>query len=66
MTTLLRSGEAAKMLDITEYQLYAKTREGIIPSVRIGRMLRWSDDALNEFVMSGGKGYPGDGWRKGV
>ena len=64
MTTLLRSGEAAKMLDITEYQLYAKTREGIIPSVRIGRMLRWSDDALNEFIMSGGKGYPGDGWRK--
>ncbi len=64
MTTLLRSVEAAEKLDITEYQLYAKTREKIIPVVRIGRMLRWSDEALNEFISSGGKGYPGDGWRK--
>ncbi len=64
MTTLLRSVEAAEKLDITEYQLYAKTREKIIPAVRIGRMLRWSDEALNEFIKSGGKGYPGDGWKK--
>jgi len=64
LTTLLRSGEAAEKLDITEYQLYAKTREGILPSVRIGRMLRWDEQALTDFIKSGGKGYPGDGWRK--
>ena len=63
MTTLLRSSDAAKKLDITEYQLYAKTREGIIPAVKIGRMIRWNEEALNDFIQAGGKSYPG-GWKK--
>jgi excisionase family DNA binding protein len=65
MTELLRSGPAADYLNITEYQLYNKTREGIIPAVRIGRQLRWSKEALDEFIQSGGKGFDGEGgWRK--
>ena len=63
MTTLLRSRDAAEKLDITEYQLYAKTREGIIPAVKIGRMIRWNEEALNDFIQVGGKSYPG-GWKK--
>lgn len=57
MTTLLKSREAAEKLSINEDRLYAYTREGILPVVKIGRQLRWSDEALNEFIQSGGRGF---------
>ncbi len=63
MTTLLRSKEAADKLSITEDRLYAYTREGILPVVKIGRQLRWSEESLNEFIRSGGSGFSG-GWKK--
>ncbi len=63
MTTLLRSKEAADKLSITEDRLYAYTREGLLPCCRIGRQLRWSQEALDEFIRSGGSGFSG-GWKK--
>jgi len=60
---LLRVTEAAEWLDLSEYQVLAYAREGIIPSVRLGRQVRFSPSALDEFIATGGKSYPG-GWRK--
>ncbi len=57
MTTLLKSREAAEKLSINEDRLYAYSREGILPVVKIGRQLRWSDEKLNEFIQSGGRGF---------
>ncbi len=62
---LLKVEEVAEMLDCSEYRVYTLAREGIIPSVRLGRQLRFSADALNEFIATGGKGFDGPGgWRK--
>jgi len=60
---LLKVAEAAEWLDLSEYQILAYAREGILPSVRLGRQVRFSSDALDEFIVSGGKSYPG-GWRR--
>ena len=62
-TKLLRVGDTAKMLDLSEYQVLAYAREGIIPSVRLGRQIRFSLAALDEFIATGGKGYKG-GWKR--
>lgn len=63
MSKLLKVEEVAEMLDCSEYRVYTLAREQIIPSVRLGRQLRFSADALNEFITNGGKSFPG-GWRK--
>lgn len=60
---LIAAREAATVLGISEYQLYALAREGIVPAVRIGRAVRFSPSALAEFVARGGKGFEGR-WRK--
>lgn len=63
MTELLRANNAAKKLDLSVDRLYALTREEIIPCVYLGRQIRWSADALDEFIRTGGKSWSG-GWRK--
>ena len=63
MTELLRAGRAAKKLDVSVDRLYSLTREGVVPAVSLGRMLRWSESQLNEFIESGGKRFEG-GWKK--
>lgn len=60
---LLRVTEAAEWLDLSEYQVLAYAREGIIPSVRLGRQVRFAKSALEEFIAKGGKSYPG-GWKR--
>ncbi len=61
--SLLKSKEAAEKLTINEDRLYAYTREGILPVVKIGRQLRWAESALDEFIRSGGRSFQG-GWKK--
>ncbi len=63
MTKLMRVNEVAEMLDLPEDRVYALSREGIIPTVRCGRQLRWSLAQIQDFITSGGKGYSG-GWKK--
>lgn len=45
--------------------VYALAREGVIPSVRLGRTLRFDVDQLEAFVQAGGAGFAG-GWRREV
>ena len=63
MSTLLRASKAAKKIDVTVDRLYEYSRIGIIPVVKIGRQLRWSEEAIEEFIKNGGKAFPG-GWRR--
>lgn len=60
---LLRVDEVAARLDLSEPRVYALARQGILPSVRLGRQLRFSPEVLEEFIRSGGKALPG-GWQR--
>jgi excisionase family DNA binding protein len=46
---LVDSREAAKMLGISARTLWSLTNEGRIRPVRIGRLVRYSHDALRQF-----------------
>lgn len=47
---LLRTSEAAEQLAISESQLYKLTKAGDIPCVRVGRLVRYSSVALQEWI----------------
>jgi excisionase family DNA binding protein len=47
---LVTPREAAKLLSISERTLYAFTKSGIVPVVRIGRSVRYSLDDLREWI----------------
>ncbi len=49
---LLPPRQAAKLLSISERTLYAFTKAGTIPVVRIGRSVRYSLDELKEWIRS--------------
>ncbi len=60
---LLTAGQAAERLDVTLARLYELARTGTLPAVRIGRQIRFSPDALSEWIESGGQSLAG-GWRR--
>ena len=47
---LLSPQQAARALGICERTLFTRTKTGEIPAVRIGRCVRYSVDALREYV----------------
>ncbi len=60
---LLRSDEVAELLDVSVDRVFSLAREGIIPSCRLGRQIRFCPEKLQQFIGNGGKALPG-GWRK--
>ena len=63
---LLTAAETAEVLygdEGKQDRVYAMLREGILPSVRLGRHVRVDSEALDEFIRNGGKAFSG-GWRK--
>lgn len=44
----------APMLKMTPQALYEASRKGLIPSIRIGRRVRWDLDALETWLEAGG------------
>ncbi len=60
---LLTAGQAAERLEVTLTRLYELTKTGALPAVRIGRQIRFSPEALNEWIDGGGHSLPG-GWRR--
>ena len=60
MNQLLKVSDVAEMLQLSEDRVYTLAREQIIPSVRIGRTLRFSSKAIDEFINNGGKSLPGN------
>ena len=63
MAKLLKAKEVSEQWGISEERVFALAREGILPSVRLGRQVRFSPKALEEFIESGGQALPG-GWKK--
>jgi len=65
MTKLMKADEVAEYMNLSQDRVYALTRENILPCVKIGRQLRWSEKALIDFIENGGKSFSGPGgWRK--
>lgn len=51
---LLTPPEAAEFLRVSLLRLYALARSNAVPSVRLGRSLRFDEEALRRFVQNGG------------
>ena len=59
---LLTITEVSKQLNVSRERVYDLVRLDLIPSVHLGRQLRISEEALRDWVNSGGRALPG-GWR---
>ena len=60
---LLTIPEVARVLRVPPARAYNLAREGLIPTVRVGRQVRVDRDALQEWIRDGGRPLPG-GWRR--
>ncbi len=60
---LLRLSEVTAILPVTYQRLAELARQGILPTVRLGRQIFVDPDRLAEFITAGGKALPG-GWRR--
>ena len=47
---LLSSREAAERLAISQGQLYHMTKAGVLPCVRVGRLVRYSTDTIQQWI----------------
>lgn len=54
MLEILNVDDVAKLLKMEKFQVYRYTREGVLPAVRIGRALRFSRVAIDEWIKRGG------------
>lgn len=63
MRRLWTVAEVAERLELTEDAVYRLARQKILPCVRIGRMIRFDEQALDEWIRNGGQAWEG-GWRK--
>ncbi len=63
MTKLLTVAQVAEILDLSEAQVYALGRSGILPVIHLGRSVRVAEDQLEQWIRRGGQSWPG-GWRR--
>jgi len=61
---LIKVHDLAEQWSLSEDRIYTLAREGIIPSIRIGRTLRFSPSAIQEFLSNGGKSLSDEGKRE--
>jgi excisionase family DNA binding protein len=60
---LLHANDVAEMLGVSTARVYELARTGILPSVRIGRQVRFSAASIGAWIQNGGASLPG-GWRR--
>lgn len=60
---LFTVNEVADILNIKQDRVYSLVREKILPSVCLGRQIRFSGSALDKFIEEGGKKFP-SGWKR--
>ena len=60
---LLTTTQLAEQTGIPERRLYALVRDNLIPTVRLGRQVRFSKQAVEAWIAEGGQSLPG-GWRR--
>lgn len=63
-TRIMTAGELAERWQVTEGHVYALTRSGQIPCVKLGRYYRYRLDAIEAFEL-GGTGDPRPAKRPG-
>ena len=51
----------ADLFDLPKKRIYELSRLGIIPSVRIGRLLRFDPETIQRWIAAGGRGFEGGG-----
>jgi excisionase family DNA binding protein len=57
LSRLLTAKQAAELLQISLQRLYEAVRLKLIPCVRIGKQIRFDEDALREWITRGGSTY---------
>jgi excisionase family DNA binding protein len=60
---LLTAQQVAVLLQVPKARVYQLAREGLIPTVHLGRQVRVSAGALEKWIADGGRALPGD-WRR--
>jgi excisionase family DNA binding protein len=55
---MLTADEASELLGIRKPQVYALARDGTLPSVRVGRLVRFNRDILLDWIANGGSRHP--------
>ncbi len=56
---LVHAKDVGDLLGISAKQIYNLSRDGIIPVVRVGRLLRFDLAKITRWIEDGGKGYDG-------
>lgn len=51
---LLTAKEVAAILQVTPARVYELSRIKLLPTVRMGRQVRYDEDALREWIKTGG------------
>ena len=59
---MLTVQEVAELLRVPRSRAYELARQGLIPTVRLGRQIRFEEEALRQWIADGGKALSG-GWR---
>ena len=60
---LIMASDVSARLGISLARVYDLARQELLPSVRMGRSIRFDLDQLDEFIAHGGACWPG-GWRR--
>jgi excisionase family DNA binding protein len=60
---LVTVAQVAEEFHVTRPTVRQWARDNLLPSLRVGRLLRFEPAALAEFKRNGGKGFS-DGWRR--
>jgi putative molybdopterin biosynthesis protein len=51
---LLTAKQVAPILQVTEARVYEMSRENILPTVRMGRQVRYDEETLRNWIKAGG------------
>lgn len=61
---LLTAAEVSEILQVKTPSVYSLARENRLPGVvRIGRLIRFDEDAIQQYIADGGQTLPG-GWKR--
>ncbi len=58
MKPLINAAAVAALLGVSTWRIYELARAGLLPSVRLGRTLRFDPDALRAWIDAGGSAEP--------
>ena len=57
---LLTAKQVAPILQVTEARVYEMSRENLLPTVRMGRQVRYDEEALHNWIRAGGCSQAGN------